>query len=336
MKTGQVIMAVVVVAIIAAGFWVWQADHDKPTFTDPIVKMTLAVYAGDVAALAFLAQEDGLFIKNGVEVTLKEYNRGMKTFDAFSKGEADVATIPELGFIAKMTANPGARIFGSLSTYNIREVVARRDKGITVPGDLRGRRIGLSGDMSTYYLGVFLPLHGMKYTDVVTVRLPPSDINAALLSGTIDAAVTWEPNVSHVKKELGENAISFTPPEGLAPETTFVLVANASWLQQNGETAARFLRGLKAAEAFVAANPDKAKSRIAARFALTPDYVASVLSRINLRTELTQRLLVAMEDEARWGMANNVLSLKDPPNFLDYFVSEPLSSVDADAVTLLR
>lgn len=327
-------LGVVAIVILAGGLLGWQASRDGAEKAAPT--MTLAAYAGDLAALAFLAQEEGLFEKHGVDVTLLETVNGSESFNAVTRGEADVATLPELGFIARIPDHPDMRVFGSLSVYEIRGVVGRRDRGISSASDLQGKRVGLSGDMSTYYLGVFLPVQGVQYGDVEAVLMPPLSVNDAVLTGEVDAAVTWEPHLTALKRELGDNGVSFNLPPEISPVTTLTLLARQSWLDENQEAAARLLRALKEAEGRVAADPDAAWTRIAARFDLAPDYVAAVRDRIRFRVELSQRLLLSMEAETRWSMAKGLLPFDAMPNYLDYLALQPLATVDPASVTVLQ
>jgi NitT/TauT family transport system substrate-binding protein len=49
---------------------------------------------------------------------------------------------------------------------------------------------------------------------------------------------------------------------------------------------------------------------------------------------LDQSLILAMEDEARWMISNNLTTEKTVPNFLDYIYAYGLKSVKPAAVTI--
>lgn len=58
----------------------------------PAEKITLAAYAGSYGFLPFIAQEQGYFAANGLEVRIDEYAYGLKAMEAMLAGKADLAT----------------------------------------------------------------------------------------------------------------------------------------------------------------------------------------------------------------------------------------------------
>jgi len=50
---------------------------------------------------------------------------------------------------------------------------------------------------------------------------------------------------------------------------------------------------------------------------------------------LDQRILMTMEDEARWAIRHNLTANKNTPNYLDYFYLESLAAAKPGGVQLM-
>ncbi len=61
----------VVIAISVSG-----CQEQPEKYTGPVEKITLAAYAGETAALVYVAEDQGFFEKYGLEVTIKDYESG--------------------------------------------------------------------------------------------------------------------------------------------------------------------------------------------------------------------------------------------------------------------
>ena len=84
------------------------------------------------------------------------------------------------------------------------------------------------------------------------------------------------------------------------------------------EAIERFLSALIEAEDFVKLFPEKARGIITDRLDVEEDYVASVWPKNDFTTSLPQSLILAMDDEARWSITNNLTDKTVVPNYLDY------------------
>ena len=81
----MVIAAVVVVVALGIGISIGGCQKKPGEYTGPAEKITVAAYAGDTGALVYIAQEQGYFADNGLEVVIKDYEAGnrrkpVKTF----------------------------------------------------------------------------------------------------------------------------------------------------------------------------------------------------------------------------------------------------------------
>jgi hypothetical protein len=59
-------------------------------------------------------------------------------------------------------------------------------------------------------------------------------------------------------------------------------------------------------------------------------------SKTDLSLTLDQSLVLAMEDEARWMIENNLTADKQVPNFLDFIHEEALEAIKPQAVNIIR
>jgi len=64
--------------------------------------------------------------------------------------------------------------------------------------------------------------------------------------------------------------------------------------------------------------------------------VDTVWSQNQFSLSLDQALIVTMEDEARWMIANKLTSEKQVPDFLNYIYVDALKAVKPEAVNIIQ
>jgi hypothetical protein len=69
---------------------------------------------------------------------------------------------------------------------------------------------------------------------------------------------------------------------------------------------------------------------------LTDKDIARIWSQNQFGLSLDQSLVVAMEDEARWMIKNNLTAEKDVPFFNDYIYEGALKAIKPEAVNIIR
>lgn len=167
---------IVFVCILAAGYFLVNR-HKTETYTGPVGKITLAAYAGDTGLLVYIAEDQGFFAKNGLDVTIHDYEAGKLAADALLADKADICTSTGFVFVSNSFNNKDLRVFGTVALGESNAMVARKDRGITDPEDLKGRKIAVTKKSSgEFYLGNFLIFNGLTLNDVETVDLKPSEI----------------------------------------------------------------------------------------------------------------------------------------------------------------
>jgi NitT/TauT family transport system substrate-binding protein len=98
----------------------------------------------------------------------------------------------------------------------------------------------------------------------------------------------------------------------------------------------RFLRSLLRAEEFAINHLAEAKAIVKNQMNLTDAYIETVWTQNQFSLSLDQSLILAMEDESRWLINNNLTTATAVPNFLNYVYVDGLETVKQNSVNVIR
>jgi NitT/TauT family transport system substrate-binding protein len=93
---------------------------------------------------------------------------------------------------------------------------------------------------------------------------------------------------------------------------------------------------MKQAEESIIKRPDEAKDILRKKLNFSDEEIARVWSENQFYLSLDQSLVLAMEDEARWIVKNNLTTEKTVPNFSDYIYEAGLKAIKPEAVNIIR
>ena len=288
-------------------------------------------------ALPCIAEDQQFFSRNGLNVTSRKYDTGVRALDGMVNGEADIAVgTAEYPLVGRLFQKERIRTIGNIAKSELIYLVGRRDRGIEKVSDLKGKRVGtMLRTIAHFYLGRFMELHGMKMQDITLVDLKtPAEWVDAVANGDIDAVATAQPYVNSVKDRLGANAAVWSV-QSSQPLYTQV-ISTDEWITKNPELVVRFLKSLAQAEEYVMRNPAEAKAIIQKRLNLDAAYMETVWSQNQYSLSLDQSLIVAMEDEARWMISNGLTTEKHVPDFLNHIYEDGLRAIKPETVTIVR
>jgi len=327
------ILVVVVALGLAVGGYLFLGQRQIEEYTGPVEKITVA--GARSGALVYVAHDQGFFEENGLDVTIKSFEAGKLAVDALLTGETDMATGAEFVVVSNSFEHDDLRILGVVSAANICKVVARKDRGITQPTDLEGKRIGITKKSAgEFYLGTFLTFNGLTFADVEIADLKPSAIVESMERGTIDAALTWEPHVSQMTDLLQGDAVVWDGQSG--QDFYFLLLTREEWLKEHTSAAKRFMRALVQAEEYTKENNELASQIISEHFQVDAQDMQVFWPNHRFDVALPQALLIAMEDEARWRIENNLTAATEIPSYLDYVYLDALEEVKPEVITIIR
>lgn len=218
-----------------------------------------------------------------LSVSWHEFTSGLPILEAVNLGKiefsADVAdTVPVFAQAA------GARI-----VYVAEEAPSPTAQAIVVPAsspigavaDLRGKRIAVTkGAGSHYLLLAALAGHGLAFRDIKPAYLTPADGRTALVGGSVDAWVAWDPFLASAQAQSAVRILA--DGSGFASYKRYYLTSEA--VADRHAEALRVVYGkLRETGEWVKANPDEAARILAAQWGIEAPVVLAANARRSYR-----------------------------------------------------
>jgi ABC-type nitrate/sulfonate/bicarbonate transport system substrate-binding protein len=283
----------------------------------------------------WIAVDKGYFQEEGLNVEIREFPSGQAALTTMLVDKnIDLVTASQTPVVYNSFQRKDYAIIGGL-VYSDKEnkILVRQDRAIKSPEDLKGKTVGITrGTSSQFFLGLFLIKYRMRMSDIKMVDMDPPSLSEALVRGTIDAMVSWEPHIYLAKKILGDKAFIF-PSQGLYRVDVY-MVSRKDVLKDHPEVFKRFLRAIEKSEAFILGNRNEAIEIISKRLQTETEVVRAIWDDLIFRLSLDQSVLVSLEDHARWAIINKFTDVKLEPNYLDYINTEALKAVKPEAVSI--
>lgn len=310
------------------------APAEPQTWSGPVETIRIA-NIGEYSLLNLIAREKGFFAANGLEARVEEYDSGATSVGAVLAGEADVAVAADFVGVRRMFDEPDLRVLAHASDHEVFRLVARRDKGISAPTDLRGKTVGVTlTTAGELLLGRFLTLHGMRRSDITAVDMPPAEMVAAIEDGAVDAVLVFHPHAYGIERRLGGRVVSWSAHGGR--RTLAVIYATRRFVERHPGTAERYLRALVQAQAFLESHDADARRILTETMGYDPAYVDATWPDFRHRVALDQDLVLAFEEQARWLIDRGIVDRADIPNYLDAIWFTGLERVAPAAVTIVH
>jgi len=297
------------------------------------LEINLAVHGTPYSGLIAVADEKGFFKEAGLKVKINLYPSGLESLKAMQRGDAQVATVADIAFALEMFEDQSIRTIASIGTSMGAQIVARKDRNIHAPADLKGKRIGYSPlTSSEYFLYAFLLSQRVSRNDITPVAIPPARQAEAIVSGEIDGLSAFDVYAFVAQKQLGENCIVWSSQS----DVDFLwLLAIKESTAQSPEAIKRLLRALIRSEEYVADHVEDAKAIIARKWNVDPEYVRYSWDQTRLFVSFNQSVITALQNYARWKMNTEEIG-GDPPDVLHFIHTAALEEVNPKLVAVFR
>jgi ABC-type nitrate/sulfonate/bicarbonate transport system substrate-binding protein len=333
----RLIPGTAIIAIVLASCMVFSScSRSDQTSVKKLEKITLSYAAPPYTVLADIALVKGFFRQEGLDVTPRFHTSGKAALGDVLEGKADFATVAETPFMFAAMAGQKISIIATIqASSKVNAIVARKDKGIRSPRDLKGKRISLSaGTTADFFLDVFLADQDISRSEVTVVDLNPELVPEALVNGKIDAASAFQIYLVEAQKRLGSNGITFYNEEIYTE--TFNIAARQDYIRKYPARIQKLIRSLIRAEEFVAVNPGESQRLVADFRKVDKALLNAVWEGNTFQVTLNQALIFSLEDESRWAITRELTGNDRLPDYLDYIYLDALESVKPRAVRIVR
>jgi NitT/TauT family transport system substrate-binding protein len=278
----------------------------------------------------FIAQENGYFADEGIEVELVTIEDASVRFAAMTAGEIDtIATTLDTMLLYLTEDIRMEYLFAVDDSTGGDGVVANQD--ITTIADLAGKQVAFNaGTVSEFYITYLLREAGLSTDEIEHVNMEQADAGAAFVAGRVDAAVTWEPWLSRAREaEHGHVLTDTSEQPGLIVDA---VLAPVVVIEARLDDFKALYRAWNRAVEFVGTNPDEAHEIMArgvGGWLEDPAVFAETLEGV--------RYYDAASNEEFWGTAEAPGKLRDTvESAIEIWTDVDRLRVDVEATELIN
>ena len=248
-------------------------------------KMTIATGVDPVFSAYYVAQQEGLFRKHGLDVRINTGPSGSAMVSFLINGQIESAFGSEIAGVANHNLDPNVVVVAQ-ATRLVRWI-AIVGRNIDTLDQLKGKKIGVArgsgGEVFWLALIDKLKLNAADYT-VVNVEAP--EMVAALERNNIDAYAVWEPWVSRGLAAVKNTKVLRTQ-EGILEQGVYIYM-NKGWIQKNPAAAESFIKALAEATDLINRDRKRAAKDVSDFLKnLDPPMVEQLMTKLTFDMELS-------------------------------------------------
>ncbi len=216
----------------------------------------------------------------GVTVKWTSFNSGPLVNESFAAGQQDIGVLGDVPAIIAKSAGQDLRIIAN-AAYGPEALafVVPPNSPITKPEELKGKKVAVvKGSYAHHLLILVLNKAGLTINDITVVNLAAADMQNALVTKAIDAAVTWEPFITKFK----DAGIAKVLVDGTGiKRANLVIYGTQKFASQNPKLVEIYLNAYKKGYEFIKSNPKEAADLIAKDIGLESEQLARIFSKFD-------------------------------------------------------
>lgn len=256
-----------VIMVVTAGCSTARVDPSQPQGDG--LDITVAALPSDDLAGLYIAQDDGLFARVGLHVSIEKIASSSVVIAAQLKGEVDVGAGSYVPYITAQAAGAKFHILAEASVLgtDTRVLVVPADSPIKTVDDLVGKKIGVNGTNSigTLLISMLLEENGIspKKVDLITDPAGFPAMPGRLEHGAWSAAFLAEPYVSIAEEEYGVQVLADLDQGATTNFPIDGYVVTQAWASEHPAAAAAFVRAIEQGQALADSDQGLVEAAIA-------------------------------------------------------------------------
>jgi NitT/TauT family transport system substrate-binding protein len=265
---------------------------------------------------AFVAKDQGIFAKHGLDATLQLIAIGSNQPAALM---ADAIQISGLNPTIVIFADEGGADIQVVANESIQTrtetdggVLARTGSNLHTPQDLVGKKVAIPGLNSVAHVAFmkWLQIKGVDPKSATYIEIPMNRMGDALQGQQVDAAVLVEPFAGQIEdRKAGYMMADFNADLADPVTTHSVWGMRKAYIDAHPGVVAAFRSALREAMAWVAANPDAAR-RTQMTYLHLPEQAAMTVKLSKFDANLTPQMMQWWIDACRdLGLTKGTITL---------------------------
>jgi NitT/TauT family transport system substrate-binding protein len=303
-----------------------------------VERISVGVLPDGESDLVYLAAALGYFDDEGLDAELVPFKRGRRGLASLEQGEVDVAIAGDIGLATDAIKRSDYVLLATVGHADEHlVVVARKDRGVAAPADLRGKRVGIEARMNARYLTHrFLAAHGLADGDVQLVQMKLKKLPGALRRGDVDAIVDpLSDNHEAVRKMTstpGGELVTLAEPGSY--RLSFHALTSRALAAASPAALRAFVRALLRALDHARGHKEEAERAVAQALGVEGSRVDEEWSHTVFDVSLDRDVTITLDEIERWARAGDPLRGEPRPPFATMIYPDALRAERAAAVTL--
>lgn len=257
------------------------------------------------SAIVYLAKEQGLFEKEGLDVQITVGQGGAAIAAALQAGSTNLAQANHVSMISGVSNNLPVQFVteGTRGPKGTSGLVVAGDSPIQSGADLKGKKIGVvaTGSVSDLTTNARLAEFGLTPSDVTYVNVPVANLISSVSSGQVDAVWLDEPITSNAISQ-GDRLVLDAFDGTTAELAVGGYYATADWAAENPGILKSFTAAIAAAAKVANDDPTKTRAVIPTFTTLTADQVSSMTMPIFVDKSDTSKVQAVSDLMSKYGL----------------------------------
>ncbi|MCL1143753.1 ABC transporter substrate-binding protein [Shewanella gaetbuli] len=301
MKLPAILLVISVTIIIAC-----QPNIDTPVeaSSQPLIK--IAVSKTPLSAPFFVAEQQGFFNRNGLNIDLVLEEGGVKCFEELIEGNVDFATTSETVIMFNSFYHDNLSVLASFveSDNDVKLLTLSPEKFQHI-SQIEGAKVGIvKGSASEFFFDSLLMLYHQTNIQIEKVYLAPNQLVPAIINAEVDIISVWEPFAYYLQQQQ-LNTAPIMNTKGL-----YNLSFNLLGLKQsefNASQKQRILHALRDAENFIITHPEQAQAITSKALNMKRKQLSYLWQDYSFRLSLGNAFVSSIQLQTQWAIDKNLV-----------------------------